>query len=81
VGACREIWTLGEQPYQGMAMPEIFAGVMNGTLRPSRPADATPEWLAVMQGCWASQPARRPTFSQVAVALDQLVAKFDKEGV
>lgn len=76
----REIWTLGEQPYQGKSLPEIFAGVMNGTLRPTKPADAAADWLAIMQGCWASLPSRRPTFSQVAAALDHLVVKFDKEG-
>ncbi|KAK9804337.1 hypothetical protein WJX72_008076 [[Myrmecia] bisecta] len=74
-----EIWTLGEQPYPGMSLPEIFAGVMNGTLRPSRPADCPNEWMSLMEACWATQPSRRPTFTQIAAALDEFVQKCDKE--
>ena len=44
-GVCLwEIWTMGmEQPYSKMAINEIFAGVITGSLRPSVPQDMDPE--------------------------------------
>ncbi|DBA94196.1 hypothetical protein WJX77_007431 [Trebouxia sp. C0004] len=74
-----EIWTWAEQPYPGLGLPEIFSGVMNGTLRPSKPKDCDPAWSSIMEKCWATQPSKRATFTDVADALDALVAKCDAE--
>ena len=52
-------------------------GVMNGTLRPGRPADCPREWVSLMERCWATQPSRRATFTEIADALDELVVKYD----
>jgi len=40
-GVCLwEIWTMcAEQPYSNMAIEDIFAGVITGSLRPSLPED------------------------------------------
>jgi len=54
-------------------------GVMNGTLRPSKPKDCDPAWSSIMEKCWATQPSKRATFTDVADALDALVAKCDAE--
>ena len=60
-----EIWTLGAVPYPGLTMPAIFAGVVSGSLRPSKLADAPPSWVSLMHRCWATSAAERPTFTQV----------------
>ena len=54
-------------------------GVMNGTLRPSKPKDCDPAWSSIMEKCWATQPSKRATFTDVADALDALVAKCDAD--
>lgn len=45
-----------EEPYSGMRSHEIIAGIIKGTLRPE-----TPAWW-----CWSTNPANRPTFSELA---------------
>lgn len=52
---------------------------MNGTLRPSKPKDCDPAWSSIMEKCWATQPSKRATFTDVADALDALVAKCDAD--
>ena len=49
-----EIWQLGEVPYGGRGMSEIWQGVMSGTLRPEVPADCDPAWAELMVSCWAA---------------------------
>lgn len=61
-------------------MPVLaLQGVMNGTLRPSKPKDCDPAWVAVMEKCWMTQPSKRASFTDIADALDALVIKYDAE--
>ncbi|KAK9805014.1 hypothetical protein WJX73_001566 [Symbiochloris irregularis] len=71
-----EIWTLGGMPYTGMKMPQIFAGVASGMLRPKPLTDAPSEWTAIMEDCWTVDAAERPSFSQVATRLSNLLASL-----
>ena len=60
-----EIWTLGGTPYPGLTLPAIFSGVASGNLRPAKLTDAPAAWVSLMERCWATSPAARPTFSEV----------------
>ncbi|KAK9867004.1 hypothetical protein WJX84_008904 [Apatococcus fuscideae] len=78
-GMCMwEIWTLGDQPYPGLPLHEVFAGIMNGSLRPSRPPDCQDDWMEIMMPCWADEPASRPSFTEIAEALDRLVTVYER---
>ena len=68
-----EIWTAGAQLYSGFTMGAMFAGIMQGSLRPPLPKDCWPEWAALMQRCWASNPRQRPSFEGVASALQDML--------
>ena len=69
-----EMWTMcAEQPYKNMAISDIFAGVITGSLRPAIPDGMDAEWAAIMTDCWHSDPSARPSFTEVAERLDALL--------
>lgn len=77
------MWTMCvEQPYKNMAISDIFAGVITGSLRPTIPDGMDAEWAAIMTACWHSDPSARPSFTEVAERLDALVQgwRVDEEG-
>lgn len=63
---------MGEMPYRDMKMPQVFAGVASGTLRPKPLPDAPPNWVAIMEDCWTVDAAQRPSFSQVSTLPTQV---------
>lgn len=52
---------------------------MNGTLRPGQPPDCPKEWCALMDRCWATQPSKRATFTEVADTLDEMVIRYGQQ--
>ena len=74
-GVCLfEMWTMcAEQPYKNMAISDIFAGVITGSLRPAIPDGMDAEWASIMTDCWHSDPSARPSFTEVAERLDALL--------
>ena len=68
-----EIWTGGAAPFADVDVPQIFGGLMSGTLKLAVPEDCDATWRALMQACWASEPWERPTFSYICQQLDILL--------
>ncbi|KAK1399992.1 hypothetical protein POM88_009855 [Heracleum sosnowskyi] len=73
------MWELltGEEPYSSMRSHEIIAGIIKGTLRPETPAWCDPAWRLLMEKCWSTDPANRPTFSEIAKELRTMAAAMN----
>jgi hypothetical protein len=41
-------------------------GIVNNTLRPTIPGYCDIEWRTLMEQCWATNPAVRPSFTEIA---------------
>lgn len=52
-------------------------GIVNNTLRPQIPTWCDPEWKSLMASCWASDPAVRPSFSEIAQRLRNMAAAMN----
>ena len=50
---------------------------MNNTLRPQIPTWCDPEWKSLMESCWASDPAERPSFSEISKKLRSMAAAMN----
>ncbi|KAK8475082.1 hypothetical protein V6N11_062176 [Hibiscus sabdariffa] len=73
------MWELltGEEPYADMRCASIIGGIVNDSLRPTIPAWCDPEWKALMVQCWASDPAERPSFSEISEKLRNMAAAIN----
>ncbi|KAG5001087.1 hypothetical protein JHK87_022159 [Glycine soja] len=65
------LWEIltGEEPYANMHYGAIIGGIVNNTLRPIIPSNCDHEWRALMEQCWAPNPAARPSFTEIASRL------------
>ncbi|XP_028799623.1 uncharacterized protein LOC114754936 [Neltuma alba] len=65
------LWEIltGEEPYANMHYGAIIGGIVNNTLRPTIPSSCDAEWRALMEECWAPNPAARPSFTEIASRL------------
>jgi len=52
-------------------------GIVNNTLRPQSPTWCDPEWKSLMESCWASDPAARPSFSEISQKLRNMAAAMN----
>uniref|UniRef100_A0A1D1XSL8 Serine/threonine-protein kinase HT1 n=1 Tax=Anthurium amnicola TaxID=1678845 RepID=A0A1D1XSL8_9ARAE len=64
--------TTSKIPYNELTPIQAAFGVMKGE-RPELPRNVHPRLLGLMQSCWDEAPARRPSFSQIAVELEELL--------
>lgn len=73
------MWELvtGEEPYADMHCASIIGGIVNNTLRPQIPTWCDPEWKSLMESCWASDPAQRPSFSEISQKLRNMAAAMN----
>ncbi|GJM87248.1 hypothetical protein PR202_ga03184 [Eleusine coracana subsp. coracana] len=73
------MWELltGEEPYSDMRAAEIIGGIVNDSLRPRIPSWCDPEWKALMQSCWASDPADRPAFTDISQRLRKMAVAMN----
>ncbi|XP_062220518.1 uncharacterized protein LOC133919950 [Phragmites australis] len=73
------MWELltGEEPYSDMRAAEIIGGIVNDSLRPQIPSWCDPEWKALMESCWASDPADRPSFTDISQRLRKMAAAMN----
>ncbi|XP_020111631.1 serine/threonine-protein kinase STY8-like [Ananas comosus] len=73
------MWELltGEEPYADMRCASIIGGIVNNSLRPQIPTWCDPEWKSLMERCWASDPARRPSFSEISQKLRKMAAAIN----
>ncbi|XVE98732.1 hypothetical protein REPUB_Repub03eG0133600 [Reevesia pubescens] len=67
----------GEEPYADMHCASIIGGIVNNSLRPKIPSWCDPEWKALMEKCWASDPAERPSFSEISQKLRNMAAAIN----
>ncbi|KAL6540822.1 hypothetical protein OROMI_024705 [Orobanche minor] len=76
-GIC--MWELltGDEPYTDMHCASIIGGIVNNTLRPQIPTWCDPEWKSLMESCWASDPAQRPSFPEIAQKLRNMAASMN----
>lgn len=65
-----EIWTLGEDPYQGLSTADVLYGLMSRSLRPEIPTGCEPFWGDLLMRCWHHDPSERPTFEEITKELD-----------
>ncbi|CAK9156649.1 unnamed protein product [Ilex paraguariensis] len=73
------MWELltGDEPYADMHCASIIGGIVNNTLRPQIPTWCDPEWKSLMASCWASDPAQRPSFSEISQKLRNMAAAMN----
>ncbi|XP_019463447.1 PREDICTED: uncharacterized protein LOC109362248 [Lupinus angustifolius] len=67
----------GDEPYANMHCASIIGGIVNGSLRPQTPTWCDPEWKSLMESCWASDPAERPSFSEISKKLRTMAAAMN----
>ncbi|KAL8128724.1 hypothetical protein V2J09_017879 [Rumex salicifolius] len=67
----------GDEPYADMHCASIIGGIVNNSLRPQIPAWCDPEWKALMESCWASDPSERPSFSEISHKLRSMAASMN----
>lgn len=56
-------------------MSKNLGGILDDTLRPQIPSWCDPEWKALMQSCWATDPNERPFFSEIIQKLRKMAPK------
>ena len=69
------LWELltRETPFEGMQPMAVGMSVLNAGLRPTIPADAPPQYAALIRACWRADPTRRPSFAQIITSLQAMV--------
>ncbi|XP_022929736.1 uncharacterized protein LOC111436234 [Cucurbita moschata] len=67
----------GDEPYSDMHCASIIGGIVNNCLRPEIPTWCDPEWKALMSSCWDSDPAMRPSFSEISQKLRNMAAAMN----
>ena len=50
---------------------------MNDSLRPQIPSWCDPEWKALMESCWSSDPTGRPSFTDISQRLRKMAAAMN----
>lgn len=67
-----EIVTLGGTPYENLTSPDVVKKVTSGG-RLEKPAHCKEEFFDIMSQCWLHDPAKRPTFKEIALQLEGLL--------
>jgi len=70
-------WELNacKKPYEGMSKDEFYQEVVHGGLRPEIHKKWPTELASLITACWSEDPNSRPTFSEIVLSLDQLIAR------
>ena len=55
----------------------FFRGIVNDSLRPQIPSWCDPEWKALMESCWSSDPTGRPSFTDISQRLRKMAASMN----
>ena len=62
-------WTC-ERPFKRLKIGCFFEKVIENGERPGIPADCPAAYAALMEQCWATDPAARPSFERICVELE-----------
>ncbi|XP_047942727.1 uncharacterized protein LOC125189498 [Salvia hispanica] len=76
------LWELltAEEPYADLHYGAIIGGIVSNTLRPIVPETCDPDWRALMEKCWSSEPSERPNFTKIAEDLRAMALKLPSKG-
>ncbi|KAM4043716.1 proto-oncogene tyrosine-protein kinase ROS [Anomaloglossus baeobatrachus] len=66
-----ELFSLGQQPYQGYSNMEVLHFVRSGQ-RMDSPDNCPDDMWNLMLKCWAQNPAQRPIFARIQKQLEEL---------
>ncbi|KAI0494477.1 hypothetical protein KFK09_024615 [Dendrobium nobile] len=75
------LWELATSkiPYNTMTPLQAALGVRQG-MRPELPENMHPTLLDLMQRCWETLPAKRPSFSEIIAELEELLQQSQPSG-
>ncbi|KAK2725419.1 hypothetical protein QYM36_000051, partial [Artemia franciscana] len=68
-----ELCTLGSTPYPGLG-PEKLYRLLKSGYRMERPDNCSQELYSIMLHCWKDSPSDRPSFHELALILDRMLA-------
>lgn len=71
VGGQRSMWWTCAEACAGTCAQVLFK-VFSGQ-KPDIPADMPAEYRALMEACWATDPAARPTFPEILLQLRSML--------
>jgi hypothetical protein len=54
-----------------------LGAIVNDSLRPQIPSWCDPEWKGLMESCWSSDPAERPSFTDISQRLRKMAAAMN----
>ncbi|XP_038987634.1 serine/threonine-protein kinase STY8-like isoform X2 [Phoenix dactylifera] len=71
------LWELvtSKVPYETMTPLQAALGVRLG-LRPEIPENTHPKLVELMKRCWEAVPAKRPSFSEITIELEELLQQI-----
>ncbi|ESO00661.1 hypothetical protein HELRODRAFT_175642 [Helobdella robusta] len=69
-----EITTLGSTPYPDIALIDLYRLLCDG-FRMKKPANCSCELYNLMRECWLESPDKRPTFNEIKLRLEGLLAQ------
>lgn len=58
----------------------MSGGIVSNTLRPPVPKWCDSAWKSLMERCWSADPAKRPTFPEIARSLRAMEATLNAKG-
>jgi hypothetical protein len=65
-----------KRAFSGLPREAVIERVSVKGARPRFPSTTPPAFAELAQACWAADPAARPSFTQIAEALDRLVGEL-----
>ncbi|XP_064621209.1 inactive tyrosine-protein kinase 7-like isoform X2 [Lineus longissimus] len=68
-----EVFMLGDTPYRRKTDEEVVKAAKAGDLMPDLPTQSPDEMQVVLQRCWSDSPKDRPSFSEISVAIGELM--------
>ncbi|CAD7704185.1 unnamed protein product [Ostreobium quekettii] len=78
-GVCLwEIWTNGSEPYPNLESSQLMYGLMSNTLHLDMSCQPDPDWVDLINWCMARDPAERPSFTDIAWKLEDMLQKWSQ---
>lgn len=67
----------GSYPYAEMKLSQLIIKVHTQGERPPIPEGTHPDYMGLMQRCWAHDPEARPLFPEILKTLDTLLTTLE----